>query len=89
MVLLLNYKISKFVYQRDKSKLPASFFNYVTLTKNIRSSRARANQSTIPFFKTQKTQRSIKYTGAKIWTSIPILIKKLCVKNLKKIIKKF
>ena len=69
LVSLLNLEISKFAFQHDKSKLPASFSNYFTLTKNVHSRRTRAscnNQLTIPLFKTQKTQRSIKYTGAKI-----------------------
>ena len=85
LVSLLNLEISKFVYQHDKSKLPASFSNYFTLNKNVHSRRTRAscnNQLTIPLFKTQKTQRSIKYTGAKIWNSIPIWIKKRSFQKL-------
>ena len=92
LVSLLNLEISKFVYQHDKSKLPASFSNYFTLNKNVHSRRTRAscnNQLTIPLFKTQKTQRSIKYTGAKIWNSIPIWIKKRSFQKLKKEHKKF
>ena len=43
LVSLLNFEISKFVYQHDKSKLPTSFSNYFTLTKNVYSRRTRAS----------------------------------------------
>ena len=40
---LLNLEISKFVYQHVKSKLPASFSNYFTLTKNVHLRRTRVS----------------------------------------------
>ena len=92
LVSLLNFEISKFVCQHDKSKLPTSFLNYFTLTKNVHSRRTRAscnNQLTISLFKTQKTQRYIEYTVAKIWNSIPIWIKKYSFQKFKKHYKKF
>ena len=42
----------------------------------IREDKSLLQESTIPLFKYQKTQRSINYTSAKIWNSIPIWIKK-------------
>ena len=92
LVSLLNFEISKFVNEQEKSKLPVSFSSYFTLTKNVHSRRKRVscnNQLTILLFKTQKTQRSIKYRGAKIWSSIPFWIKNIRFKNLEKIIKSF
>ena len=92
LVSLLNFETYKFVYQYDKSKLPASFLNYFTLTKNVYLRKTRAscnNHLTMPLFKTQKTQRFIKYTGAKIWKSIPIWIKKYSIQKFKKDYKKF
>ena len=92
LVSLFNCKTLKFVYQHGKFALPANFLNYITLTKNIHSRRTRTscnNQLTIPFFKTQKTQRSIKYTVAKNWNSIPIFIKKNSFQKFKKDYEKF
>ena len=91
LVSLLNFEISKFVYEHEKSKLPASFSSYFTLTKNVHSRRKRVscnNQLTILLFETQKIQRSIKYRGAKIWNSIPIWIKKYLFQKFRKDYKK-
>ena len=59
---LLDYKIAKFVYQHDKSKLPASFSNHFTLPKNVLSRRTQAscnNQLKIPFFEAQKKTKDV------------------------------
>ena len=39
LVSLLNFEISKFVYEHEKSKLPARFLSYFALTKNVHSRR--------------------------------------------------
>ena len=41
------------------------------------------------FSKPKKTQRPIKYIGAKIWNSIPILIKHYSFQKFKKAYKEF
>ena len=42
----------------------------------------------IPLFKTNKTQRSIKYIGPSIWNKIPIEIRHLNLPKFKKEYKK-
>ena len=72
--LLLPFSTAKFAYIRNRLRLPLQFDNYFTLTKRVHSRNTRIslnNQLIIPLFKTQRTQRSIKYIGANLWNSIP------------------
>ena len=72
--LLLHFSTAKFVYNHNRLRLPLQFDNYFILTKRVHSRNTRFssnNQLIIPLFKTQRTQRSIKYIGAKLWNSIP------------------
>ena len=72
--LLLHFSTVKFVHDHNRLRLPLRFDDYFTLTKRVHSRNTRFssnNQLIIPLFKTQRTQRSIKYIGAKLWKSIP------------------
>ena len=74
LLLLLHFSIAKFVYTNNRLPLPLQFDNYFTLTKRVHSRNTRFssnNQLIIPLFETQRTQKSIKYIGAKLWNSIP------------------
>ena len=57
--------------------LPAQFYNYINKVGNISKESIGANTKKnyfIPFFKT-KSQRSIKYQGLVIWSSLDSEIK--------------
>ena len=72
--LLLNFLTAKFEYHHNRLRLPLQIDNYFTLTKRVHSRNTRFSSNNqllfIPLFKTQRTQRSIKYIGAKLWNSI-------------------
>ena len=71
---LLHFSTVKFVYYHNRMRFSLQFDNYFTLTKRVhlRNSRfSSSNQLIIPLFKTQRTQKSIKYITAKLWNSIP------------------
>ena len=71
---LAKYVISKFVYNHRKKSLPPVFDNYFTpanVTHSFSTRFSSNEQLKIPFFKTKRTQRSIKFIGAKIWNVIP------------------
>ena len=60
--------------------LPQSFSNFFTLTRvNTRTTRSSSNPNNlyIPFYKSNRIQRSIKYQGVKVWNSIPVEIQNL------------
>ena len=59
--------------------LPNNLSNYFTLTSQISEKSTRLNEISkktlhIPFYKTSRLQRCIKYQGVKIWNEIPIQI---------------
>ena len=74
MLLLLHFLTAKFVYSHNRLRLPLQFDDYFSLIKRVHSRNTRFssnNQLIIPLFTTQRTQRLIKYIGAKLWNSIP------------------
>ena len=89
---MTKFEIAKILYNYDNDCLPPSFDHYFTLTKNSHSRTTRftsQEQMAIPFYKTNRLQRSIKYVGPKIWNSIPLEVQKCsfnqfnkCYKNL-------
>ena len=79
----LNYDLVKletaaFVYNYKSGQLPSTFRSYFTALNNIHVKTTRAtalHNFFVPFFKTLKLQRSIKYQGPKIWNSLDLEIK--------------
>ena len=70
---LFEFEIVKIVYFYKFSLLPMIFNNYFLYAKSCHSRTTRFslnNQLTIPLFKSNRTQRLIKYVGPKIWNSI-------------------
>jgi len=66
------------MYQFNRKKLPTYFSHYFTYSSDISSysTRHTANKHNfIPRFASSKSQRSLKYAGAKIWNNIPTDIK--------------
>ena len=65
---------AKFIHIQIKQRLSPNFNNYFTLVKFSYSRQTRTTASLnliTPLYKTKRTQQSIKYSGAKIWNSIP------------------
>ena len=70
---LFEFEIAKIVYFYKFKLLPKIFDNYFLYAKSCLSRTIRFslnNRLTIPLFKSNRTQRSIKYIGPKIWNSI-------------------
>ena len=77
---LVKLETAAFVYNYKSGQLQSTFRNHFTALKNIHVKPTRATSSHnffVPFFKTLKLQRSIKYRGPKIWNSLDLEIKNL------------
>ena len=73
------YETAIFMHKFHNNKLPVSFSQYFNRIAAIHSVHTRSNTSGltyyIPQYKTTRLQRSLKYTGVKIWNKIPTWIK--------------
>ena len=73
------YETATFMHKFHNNKLPVSFSQYFNRIAAIHSVHTRSNTSGltyyIPQYKTTHLQRSLKYTGVKIWNKIPTWIK--------------
>ena len=72
-------EVGKFIHANFKKMLPNNLSNYFILTSQISEKSTRLNEKSkkilhIPFYKTSRLQRCIKYQGVKIWNKIPIQI---------------
>ena len=70
---LFKFEVAKIVYCYKFNLLPKIFDNYLSYAKSYHSRTTRFslnNHLTIPLFKSNRSQRSIKYIGPKIWNSI-------------------
>ena len=86
-VLKINdsYKLeaAKFMYQFSDKSLPASFEKYFTRTTFVHCHSTRTSQRNdyfLPHFSTSCLQRSKRFSGVKIWDSIPCKFKNLSLK---------
>ena len=87
-VLKINdlYKLetTKFMHQFSDKSLPASFEKYFTRTTFVYRYSTRASEHNdyfLPHFSTSRLQRSIRFSGVKIWNSIPCKFKNLSLKK--------
>ena len=65
--LLFQYETAILVHRHSSNDLPVNLSNYFTLSKNIYSTRSTTNENLqTPLLRMQRTQKSIKFTGAKI-----------------------
>ena len=88
--LLFQYETAKLVHRHSSNDLPVNLSNYFTLSKNIYSTRSTTNENLqTPLLRLQRTQKSIKFTGAKIWNSIPSNIRKSTFQKFKKMFKAY
>ena len=84
---LHKFEIAKFIHNQINQRLSPNFNNYSTLAKFSHSRQTRTTASLnliIPLYQTKRTQQSIKYSGAKIWNSIPNNIKDLSFRKFLK-----
>ena len=65
------------------------YFNCIFVVSSHTTRHVSNNYIFLPRVHTSRSQRSIKYVGAKIWTSIPSGIKKLPFHKFKEIYKNF
>lgn len=75
---IIKLETASFVYKFNSNALPAQFNNYLTKVNKVykRSTRASFHKKFfVPFFKSSKLQRSIKYQGPLIWNSLTSNIK--------------
>lgn len=90
---LVKIETGKFVHTHFKRKIPPTFNNFFTKLEKHHSINTRIQTSGnfyhIPRYKTSKLQRSIKYTGVKVWNSIPGDIKLSSIQKFKKLYKNF
>ena len=84
---LFEFEIAKIVYFHKFNLLPKIFDNYFSYAKSCHSRTTRfslKNNLTIPLFKSNRTQRSIKYIGPKIWNSVSHNLKIMTFNKFKK-----
>ena len=68
--------IGAFVHQQQHNLLPSIFSNYFILNSTNRNIRTRNNNNLfLPRYNLKSTQKSVKYSGVKIWNSIPTEIR--------------
>ena len=84
---MFDFEIANIVYFYKFNLLPKIFDNYFSYAKSYHSRTTRFslnNHLTIPLFKSNQTQRSIKYIGPKIWNSISHNLKIMTFNKFKK-----
>ena len=82
---LHKFETAKVIHNQINQRLSPNFNNYSTLAKLSHSRQTHTTASLnliIPLYKTKRTQQSIKYSGAKIWNSIPNNTKDLSLKKV-------
>ena len=68
------------MHQFTRNKQPSRFRDYFSHPSDIHTHSTRPSSTkniSLPRFSSAKTQRSIKYIGAKIWNNIPLDLKQL------------
>ena len=82
-----EFKTAKIFYFYKFNLLPKIFDNYFSYAKccHSRTTRCLLNHHlTIPLFKSNQTQKSIKYIGSKIWNSISHNLRSMTFNKFKK-----
>ena len=83
---LFRFEIAKFMHQFTCKKLPTNFnhyFTYISAVSSHATSHSSNNDIFLPRLHSARTQRSIKFIGAKLWNDIPFEIKKLAFNKFK------
>ena len=73
------HETATFMYKFHNNTLPVSFSQYFNRIAAIHSVHTKSNTAVLTYYipqsKTTRLQRSLKYTGVKIWNKIPTWIK--------------
>ena len=72
---LLIFEMATFTYKSKNNLLPLPFQNYFSNTCNIHKQLTRGSTNYnffLPFCRTRKLQRSIKYQDSKVWNSLSL-----------------
>ena len=75
---------AKFMHQFSDNSLPASFEKYFTRTAFVNCHSTRTSERNgyfLPHFSTSRLQSSKRFSGVKIWNSIPCKFKNLSLKK--------
>jgi len=76
---LIEFEKTCFIFKHKTQKLPPPFDNYFVpaLNAHQRTTRDSGNENMyLPFYKTSKLQRSIKFQGPKLWNALMPSLKK-------------
>ena len=87
LINLHKLENAKFIHNQINKRLSTNFNNYFTLAKFSHSPQTPStaySNLTIPLYKTKRTQKSIKYSGAKIWNSIANNIRDFSIRKFLK-----
>ena len=74
LLILHKFEAAKLIHNQINPRLSPNFNNHFALAKLSHSRQTGTTASLnliIPLYKTKRTQQLIKYSGAKIWNSIP------------------
>ena len=88
---LYLFEISKIMYQHKHKMIPDHFTDYFcNTTKNHSHYTRHSSKDTVYLarYTSSRTQKSIKYVGAKVWNDIPLDIKRSSYVSFKKSYKK-
>ena len=83
---LYQFELVKIMHQYTHNKLTIRFCNYFTYSCNSYSYSTRypsKDHLLFPRFTTTRTQKSIKYKGAKLWNSLPETLRHLSYRRFK------
>ena len=83
---LYQFELAKFMHQYTHNKLPIRFCNYFTYSSNSYSYSTRNSSKDhllLSRFSTTRTEKSIKYVGAKLWNSLPETLRHLSYREFK------
>ena len=84
---LFEFETTKIVYSYKFNFLPKIFDNYFSYAKPCHSRTTRfllKNRLTIPLFESNRTKRSIKFIGPKIWNFISHNLRTMAFNKFKK-----
>ena len=76
---LYKLELSKFMHRFFKKALPKYFETFYTEFRfsNTHNTRSSSQRLMLPYYSTNRAQKSIKFQGAKLWNSLPNSMKQL------------
>ena len=81
---LYDLEISKFIHSHYNEKLPFCFNTFFQLSNNRSTRNTTNNTYSVPYYRSARGQRSIRFYGPKIWNMLPVSFHDLNKNNFKK-----